>query len=152
MKQLPLTLRTAHKSDVRTQFAALCFRTDTEKLRVLLVTSRRTRRWILPKGWPMDGKSPAESAAVEAWEEGGVRGKAYDQCLGVFSYDKDIDDDNPLPVIGLVYPIKVKKIASNFPERKERTRKWVGLKKAAALVNSPDLAAIIRSFDPKRLR
>ncbi|MFC6583776.1 NUDIX hydrolase [Sulfitobacter aestuariivivens] len=55
---------------MRTQFAALCYRVKKGKVQVLLVTSRGTKRWIVPKGWPMDGKTPAQSAALEAWEEG----------------------------------------------------------------------------------
>ncbi|KNG94840.1 NUDIX hydrolase [Pseudaestuariivita atlantica] len=152
MKQLPLTLRAAHKSDIRTQICALCYRVEQGKTRVLLVTSRQTRRWILPKGWPIDGLTPAQTAATEAWEEAGVRGKAMDQRIGLISYLKDSDSPNELPCIGLVYPVKVKKIASIFPERKERQRKWLSPKKAAARVNAPDLAALLRSFDPARLR
>ena len=70
IKQLPISLRGAAKSDVRTQFAALCYRIKRGKVQVLLVTSRRTKRWIVPKGWPMEGRTPADSAAQEAWEEG----------------------------------------------------------------------------------
>ena len=152
MKQLPLSLRAAHKSDIRTQFAALCYRIKNEKVSILLVTSRQTKRWILPKGWPMEGKTPAESAAIEAWEEAGVTGKVHDQCAGIYSYHKDADQKTAVPCIGLIYPLKVKKIATQFPERRERRRKWLSPKKAAARVDSPELAALLRSFDPKRLK
>jgi len=74
IKQLPLSLHGAAKGEVRTQFAALPFRVKEDKVQVLLITSRGTGRWIVPKGWPMEGKTPAESALQEAWEEAGVQG------------------------------------------------------------------------------
>ena len=63
LKQLPIIVKAARKSDVRSQFAALCFRRERGKLRVLLVTSRGSKRWIVPKGWPMDRMTPAACAA-----------------------------------------------------------------------------------------
>ena len=74
------------KDELRIQFAALCWRGKRGKLQVLLITSRGSKRWIIPKGWPMEGKTPAASALVEAWEEGGVVGQARGQGLGVYSY------------------------------------------------------------------
>ena len=96
IRQLPLSLDGGGKRDVRSQFAALCYRVKDGKTRVLLVTSRGTGRWIIPKGWPMDGKTPAETAAQEAWEEAGVTGKVQDMCLGLFSYRKTMEDDDDL--------------------------------------------------------
>ncbi|MEL7131922.1 MAG: NUDIX hydrolase [Pseudomonadota bacterium] len=150
IKQLPLVLGKAKKADVRTQFAALCYRVKNDKVQVLVVTSRRTRRWIIPKGWPMDGLTPGDSAAQEAWEEAGVVGRADQRPLGMFSYNKDMGDD-ALPVAAMVYAVKVKSLASDFPEVSERTRKWVGRKKAAQMVDSPELARILRDFDPRFL-
>ncbi|MEO1542762.1 MAG: NUDIX domain-containing protein, partial [Pseudomonadota bacterium] len=73
--QQPLTLGSGCKRDVRTQFGALCWRMHKGKLKVALVTSRRSHRWILPKGWPVDGATPAQAAAREAYEEAGLEGK-----------------------------------------------------------------------------
>ena len=151
IKQLPLSLGKAKKADVRTQFAALCYRVKNDKVQVLLVTSRRTRRWIIPKGWPMDGLTPADSAALEAWEEGGVVGRADQRPLGMFSYNKDVGDDAGLPVAAMVYAVKVKSLATEYPEAQERTRKWVGRRKAAKMVDSPELSRILRDFDPRFL-
>ena len=61
IKQLPLKFRAASKNDVRSQFAALCYRMKASRCEVLLITSRRTGRWIIPKGWPEDGLTPADS-------------------------------------------------------------------------------------------
>ena len=70
------------------QVAALCYRFEKKALRVLLITSRDTGRWVLPKGWMMGGMTAADAAAQEAWEEAGVVGGADDQAVGYFSYDK----------------------------------------------------------------
>ena len=151
IKQLPLSFGTAGKTDVRTQFAALCYRLKKDKVQVLLVTSRGSGRWIVPKGWPMDGKTPADSAATEAWEEAGVTGKTDTRPLGMFSYSKTFEDDEDLACVAMVYAIKVKKTAREYPEAKQRRRKWVSRKKAAAMVDEPELARIIRDFDPRVL-
>lgn len=152
IKQLPLSFGQADKTDVRTQFAALCYRLKNNKIQVLLITSRGSGRWILPKGWPMDGKTPAESAAQEAWEEAGVHGTADSRPLGLFSYNKTLDDvDHGLPCVAMVYGVKVKSLARDFPESGQRSRKWVSRKKAAGMVDEPELARILRDFDPRAL-
>lgn len=150
IKQLPISIQASHKSDVRSQFSALCFRFRGDKPEILLITSRGSGRWIVPKGWPIDGLTPAESAAQEAWEEAGVTGKAYDRCLGLYSYNKTVGGAG-LPIVTLVYPVRVKSLACNFPEEGQRVRKWYSQKKAASLVAQPELARIIKDFDPKQL-
>lgn len=148
MKQQPIRLGDVHKREVSTQFAALCYRVHDDKVQVLLVTSRGTGRWIVPKGWPMDDVTPAEAAAQEAWEEAGVEGKAIPVCLGIYSYRKKLDDGEMLPCVVSAFPIKVKKLARSYPEAGERKRKWFSRKKAASLVAEPELAAMIKHFDP----
>lgn len=145
---LPISLPPGAKSDVRTQFAALCYRVHKEKLQILLITSRTTKRWILPKGWPMDGKTPAQSAAVEAWEEAGVQGLPDEQCLGVFSYSKASEDGGTLPCLAMVFAVAVQSMARDFPEAAERERMWVSRKRAAKLVDEPELSRILRDFEP----
>lgn len=154
IKQLPISIGEGRKNDVRSQFAALCYRMKKDKIQVLLVTSRKTKRWIVPKGWPMDGKTPADSAAQEAWEEAGVIGTPKDICLGLFSYRKVLEegDDDSLPCVAMVYPVKVKRMETKFPEAGQRARRWMSRKKAAQLVSEPELARILRDFDPKLLR
>lgn len=152
IKQLPLSFGQAEKSDVRTQFAALCYRVKKDKIQVLLVTSRGSQRWILPKGWPMDAKTPAESAAIEAWEEAGVIGTPDPRPLGLFSYSKTLEDGDPdLPCVAMVYGLKVKSLADDYPEAGQRRRRWVSRKKAARLVDEPELSRILRDFDPRAL-
>ena len=134
---------------MRTQFAALCWRVKNGKVQVLMVTSRRRRRWILPKGWPQDDATPVEAAETEAWEEAGVKGKARSVCLGIYSYIKELNKNDRLPVIVAIFPVKVKKTSSDWPEKSQRRRKWMSLKEAAKAVNERELAAIIKSFDPE---
>jgi 8-oxo-dGTP pyrophosphatase MutT (NUDIX family) len=150
IKQTPLSLPGARKGDVRSQFAALCYRIRRGKIEVLLITSRGSKRWIIPKGWPMDAMTPGESALREAWEEAGVAGRAWEQCMGVFSYAKGLADMDDLPCIAMVYPVEVKTLIEDFPESGQRRRKWMSRKKAAKLVGEPELARMIRDFDPRQ--
>ncbi|MGH1368652.1 MAG: NUDIX hydrolase [Maritimibacter sp.] len=150
-KQKPMRLKNAGKRDVRTQFGALPWRERDGKVQVLLITSRGTGRWILPKGWPMDGATPSKAAATEAWEEAGVIGKPSNVVLGFYSYRKRHEDDN-LPIVVAVFPIKVRKVAKDFPEAGQRKRKWVSLKRAEKLLMEPELRAIVRHFKPSQLK
>ena len=142
-----IELRDAAKTDLRTQFAALCYRIRNEKLQFCIITSRGSGRWIIPKGWPMDGESPMDAAATEAFEEAGVKGKMGVRPVGVFSYYK-VRSADELPCIAVVYPLKVKKVFSQWPEKKERTRKWVSRKKAADLLDDAELREIVLAFKP----
>ena len=100
----------------------------------------------------MDKKTPANSAAQEAWEEAGVIGEPVERCLGVFAYNKTAQHLDELPCMVMVYPVKVKKLATDFPEKSQRRRKWFSRDKAAAKVAEPELARILRDFDPRVLR
>ncbi|WP_420558517.1 NUDIX hydrolase [Roseovarius sp.] len=149
--QLPLALQIPDKRDVRTQFGALCYRMKAGQPQVLMITSRRTGRWIIPKGWPIEGKTPGDSALREAWEEAGVRGKVAGPCLALFSYSKGVGTADKLPCVVMVYPVKVNALADDFPETGQRKRRWMSLKKAAKRVNEPELAHLLKTFDPRRL-
>jgi len=149
--QLPIKLPKAKKRDLRSQFAALVYRVKDGKTQVLLITSRGTGRWIIPKGWPMLGLRPSEAAAQEAWEEAGVKGSVTDQCLGLYSYYKTDEKNRSLPCLVNVYPVNARKLANRYPEAGQRRRKWFSLKKASKLVQEPELAKLIKSFDPENL-
>ena len=148
--QLPLKLRVGGKTDVRTQFAALCYRWHKGELQVCIVTSRRSRRWILPKGWPMHKQTPADAAATEAWEEAGVKGQAHDVCLGAYAGEKKLAR-GLAPVVVMVYPVAVTRVHDKWPERKERKRKWLSPKKASKRLTEPALRRIVAQFDPSGL-
>lgn len=152
VKQVALNLPGVEKGQLRVQFAALCYRLQRGKIQVLVITSRRTKRWIMPKGWPISGKTPAETAAREAWEEAGVKGTASSRVLGVYTYEKHRSRSDELPCLAMLYPLEVKALAKKFPEAGERKRRWVSPKKAASLVAEPELARMLRDFDPKSKR
>lgn len=143
--QLPLRATGAGKRDLRTQFAALCWRARRGHVEVLLVTSRRSGRWIPPKGWPMRGLTPAAAAAREAWEEAGAEGRVSEGCIGLYTYFKR---SRRLPCAVAVYPLEVRRLARTWPEASERRRRWMPRSKAAARVREPELARIIASFEP----
>ena len=129
----------------RLQVAALCYRTTRTGKEVLLVTSRGTGRWILPKGWPMRGKSDAQAAVQEAWEEAGVKpANVGEDPIGRYGYDKVLDDGLPLPVETLVYPVEVDQLLKSYPESSQRRRKWVSPNQAAELVAEPELQSLLR--------
>jgi 8-oxo-dGTP pyrophosphatase MutT (NUDIX family) len=138
----------AEHREIRTQFGALCFRRKAGEVEVLLITSRETQRWVLPKGWPMPGKSPVQAAEQEAWEEAGVKGKVCDRSLGLYSYTKLVDSAVGLPCVVALFPLKVRSLSDRFPERRERRRKWFPLKKAASKVDEPELSQLLLAFDP----
>lgn len=146
-----MRLGAARKQDPRTQFAALPYRRHKNEVQILLVTSLDSERWILPKGWPMDGHTPAATAAQEAWEEAGIRGIVSEACLGFFSYAKTLSDDQPTPCIAAVFPLEVQDLADDFPEAGRRKRKWFTREKAASRISEPDLKKILRNFDPARI-
>ncbi|WP_284370600.1 NUDIX hydrolase [Sulfitobacter pacificus] len=152
VNQPPLSLLGAGKGDLRTQFAALCYRVRRGKVQILVITSRRSKRWIVPKGWPMEGKTPAAAAAQEAWEEAGVRGQVDETALGVYTYGKTTVVGGELPCVVMLYPVLVKSLAKKFPESGQRRRKWVSRKKAAKKVAEEDLARLILNFDPRSTR
>ncbi|MBB3992910.1 8-oxo-dGTP pyrophosphatase MutT (NUDIX family) [Sulfitobacter undariae] len=146
--QLPISLHGGAKGSARTQFAGLCWRVRRGKVQILLITSRRRKRWIVPKGWPMEGKTPAECALTEAWEEAGVIGIASDACIGVYSYARVREGNDSLPCLAMLYPLQVKSLQNDFPEMRQRRRKWVSRKKAARMVDHIELKKLILGFTP----
>ncbi len=133
-------------TDVRLQCAALCYRQHRGQAQVLLITSRDTGRWLLPKGWPIAGLDLPQSAAYEAWEEAGVKGEALDQCLGHYSYLKTFANRAGQPCTVAVYPLRVEIVAAAFRERQQRRRRWFALAKAAKLVQEPEAQRLIAEF------
>ncbi len=117
-------------------------------IQVLLVTSRDTGRWIIPKGWPIAGATDAGSAEREAWEEAGVLGKMLPLCLGVYAYDKVVVPGRSIPCVVAVYPLRVTELKKRFPERKQRRRKWFSLEDAIRKVAEPELRQILAEFRP----
>jgi 8-oxo-dGTP pyrophosphatase MutT (NUDIX family) len=129
------------------QYAALCYRSDPAfGLQVLLLTSRETRRWVIPKGWPMKNKKGHAVAEQEAYEEAGVRGKAGKDPIGFYGYMKKRKSGLKVPVKVRVYPLRVDEMLVDFPERESRTLEWVSCSEAATRVHEPELRNLFLDF------
>jgi len=116
----------------RVQYAALPYRSrGRSRTEVMLVTSRGTRRWIIPKGWPQKGRAPHRSAAREAFEEAGVVGAVDSSPLGSFAYRKRLKNGGVVVCEVKVYPLKVSRQSKRWPEHRERKIRWLSAKKAA---------------------
>lgn len=129
------------------QFAALPWRIGEHGRReVMLLTSRETRRWVIPKGWPMKTKNPAQVAKQEAFEEAGLVGEIVGKRpLGSYHYSKKLKKTDVLTEV-LVYSFRVKKQAEDWPEKLQRDTRWFDATDAAALVDEGSLASIIERF------
>ena len=121
-------------------------RRTTGEIEVLLVTSRETRRWVIPKGWPWPGVSDPEAAAAEAWEEAGVRGNVVVKQMGTFTYNKRRDGDI-LTVDVVVYLLEVTEEEPAWPEMDERQRAWFTPAAAAQVVAEQELRALLHTLD-----
>lgn len=137
----------------REQYGALCYRVRKKRpaVEVLLITSRDTGRWVIPKGWPMDGKSAAAAAAREAWEEAGVKGKVGEEPIGSYHYMKGLPEGLKVDCRVRVFPLAVDELVKNFPEKGERRAEWVDCTEAAARVQEPGLKTLILAFEHKML-
>lgn len=125
----------------RQQVAALPYRIDPRgELELLLITSRDTGRWVLPKGWPMKGRSRHKAAQIEAFEEAGIDGKAQKRAIGRYDYDKD----GEIPCRVQIYLMPVSKLHDEWPEKDQRQRAWHCPAKAAELVDERDLKTLLR--------
>lgn len=139
----------AGRPHLRVQYAALPYRLRKDgQLEVLLVTSRTTKRWIIPKGWPMGERPPHKVAAQEAAEEAGVEGRIGKTAIGHYHYDKLLAQGGAVRCRVEVFALDVTTQKSTWPERKRRERRWLGLPEAAALISDAELAPLLRDFVP----
>ena len=144
---MPKQKKKPHRAGkIRQQFAALPVRTDHEgRLQVLLLTSRGTGRWIIPKGWPMRKRSPGSAAAREAFEEAGLEGTIEgDAPIGHYSYEKGMDGGGKTSVRVGVFLLTVARQLSTWPEQAQRETRWCDPDEAAGLVAEPELADLLR--------
>lgn len=136
----------------RTQVAALPWRATASGVEIMLITSRDTGRWVLPKGWPEQSERLCETAAREASEEAGLSGSVETEDAGRYHYTKDLANGEQVPCEVLVYPLEVRKVADKWKERRQRTRRWVTPTEAARMVNEPELCRLIIAFGAARAR
>jgi 8-oxo-dGTP pyrophosphatase MutT (NUDIX family) len=127
------------------QFGAIPYRGKGDELEFLLVTSRRTGRWIFPKGGRVALLSPHASAAQEAYEEAGVEGKIASEPLGSYRGRK-VRPAGEVEIEIQMFPLAVEVELRDWPEKQERRRRWVSAEEACALLDEPDLAAFVRTL------
>jgi 8-oxo-dGTP pyrophosphatase MutT (NUDIX family) len=143
------------KTRDRTQFAALPFRIGTTgRFEIMLLTSRETGRWVIPKGWPIKGLKAREVAAREAYEEAGLVGSITSKRpVGIYHYEKQLAEGGLLCEVR-VFLFRVDRQLDDWPEKGQRETRWLDPAEAAALVNEGGLAEIVRfaSHQPQRLK
>lgn len=138
--------RKAKKGERIRQVAAIPFRLNARgDIEVMLVTSRTTRRFIVPKGWPMKGKSGRKAATIEAQEEAGVLGKTLKEPAGTYSYWKRLAN-RFVRVDVIVYLLKVTEELADWQEAKRRQRAWLAPADAAMLIDEPDLSTLVKTL------
>ncbi len=130
---------------VRQQVAALPYRVGAG-VEIMVVSSRETRRWVLPKGWPMKGKTLHAAAEREALEEAGIEGVISARALGQYHYVKRMKNGStPLCAVS-VFPLLVTRERETWQESAQRTTRWMPVETAAAAVDEPELKEIILEF------
>jgi 8-oxo-dGTP pyrophosphatase MutT (NUDIX family) len=140
-------LRPEGDREPKTQYAALPWRrTAGGAVEVLLITSRESRRWVIPKGWPMKDIGPSAAAAQEAYEEAGVRGQTSRRKLGVYHYDKRLRSGRLQHVRVHVYALEVAEECADWPEAAQREKLWTTPGDAAGRVAEPELTALLARF------
>jgi 8-oxo-dGTP pyrophosphatase MutT (NUDIX family) len=132
------------------QYAALPFRLEARQVQVMLITSRGAQRWVIPKGWPMNGLKPADAAATEAHEEAGVIGEVESAPIGSYRYLKALKGDQSLAVQVIVFPLRVLGQAEDWKEMGQRRAEWFRYQDAAAQVAEPALHRLIHDFGAAR--
>ena len=139
-------VRKAKKGESIRQVAAIPFRLNARgDVEVMLVTSRTTRRFIVPKGWPMKGKSGRKAATIEAREEAGVLGKTLKEPAGTYSYWKRLAN-RFVRVDVIVYLLEVTEELADWQEAKRRQRAWLPAADAATLIDEPDLSTLVANL------
>jgi 8-oxo-dGTP pyrophosphatase MutT (NUDIX family) len=145
-------LSVRRQAEPQAQIAALPWRLDRRgRIEVLMVTSRISGHWLIPKGWPMPEKSEPEAAAQEALEEAGITGRIAGVALGSYRYDKLLKDGSAIPCTVAVYPLRVDSELQDWRERDARRRRWFSLKEAAERAYEPGLRALLGMLDPALL-
>ena len=133
------------------QVGALCVcEADDQRPLILLVTSRDTGRWVIPKGWPAKRLKAHEAAAREAMEEAGVAGKVRTKPIGSYQYHRPHQDGDQLHTVS-VYLMAVRSALDRWPEEAQRERAWFSISTAARQVAEPELRRLIRRIGSSKI-
>jgi 8-oxo-dGTP pyrophosphatase MutT (NUDIX family) len=115
------------------------------RLQVLLLTSRGTGRWVIPKGWPMRKRTPAGAAEREAFEEAGLKGYLLSRRpVGSYRYLKT-DEKFSGAILVRVFLLAVEQQKKEWPESHQRRTQWFPIARAAALVQERELGALLKT-------
>lgn len=119
---------------------------------IMLITSRASGRWVLPKGWPEGTEQLHDAAAREAGEEAGISGAIATRQAGRYFYVKGLSSGEQIACEVLVYPLEVDGVAEKWKERRQRKRKWVAVAEATRMLSEPDLCKVVAAFgaNPRR--
>ena len=152
MKKYPnLAKKAAAAGGPRQQYAALPSRQVGGEVEIMLVSSRDTRRWIIPKGWPMKGRKPHAAAQIEAHEEAGLVGKIEKTKIGAFHYHKRLKNGAAILARVDVFPMQVQSQAKHWREQGQRVTQWFTYTDAAQEVLEGELKALILAFGKGKL-
>ncbi|HMK90489.1 MAG TPA: NUDIX hydrolase [Methylocystis sp.] len=141
----PVKKKRRDAGEPRRQYAALPWRLK-DGPEILLLTSRDTRRWVIPKGWPMKGRKPFATAALEALQEAGLLGKIDRKPLGAYHYRKRLKNGAALFCRVDVFALRVTRQRRNWPEKNQRTTQWFSYEAAAEEVAEEELQTLIRDY------
>jgi 8-oxo-dGTP pyrophosphatase MutT (NUDIX family) len=128
------------------QYAALPWRKSGDALEILLITTLKTHRWIVPKGWPMEGKSPQDAAAQEAMEEAGIIGNIAKASLGSFQYNKLRKNGETVSCKVDVFAMEVAHQRRMWADKSRREQRWFSVEEALERVTEPGLRRLIAKF------
>jgi 8-oxo-dGTP pyrophosphatase MutT (NUDIX family) len=134
------------------QYAALPYRRRADgAMEILLVTSRETKRWVIPKGWPIKGRRPHVAAAREALEEAGLVGRVDKEPIGTYRYNKRLKNGAAVPCMVEVFPLEVRLQKKKWPEKGQRSFCWFSPEDAAEAVEEAGLGEAIRTLRSRAL-
>lgn len=139
------------KPTLKKQYAALPITLVDGEMQVLLVTSRGSRRWIIPKGQPEPKLKPHQLAAKEAWEEAGLIGQVRPRSIGSYLSEKRLLDGTAEPCLVRVFVMDVQRQMDEWPEKHERETRWLSPAQAAMKVTEGGLVEILLSLAAPRL-
>lgn len=134
------------------QVAALPWRREADgSISILLITSRSSGKWMIPKGWPMKGMSEADAARQEALEEAGVEGTVGTHAVGSYRYSKLFGDGTSTPGQAVIFALAVNRERKDWKEKDQRRRRWMSPSEAAEAVHEPDLARFLANLSSGRV-